>query len=104
MKKNKKSIEYAGIKVTKVKNAHVKPIPPFKTLQEEADFWGTHDLLDDVDEGTMVGFHAANKDTVMSVRFEKKDIEALRRQAFHIGVGPTTLVRMWIREKLHSAR
>lgn len=90
------------VKIKQVKKGSIKPIPPFKSLEEEANFWDTHSFVDKIDEGTMVGFHAANKDAIVSVRFEPKDLEVLRRNAFTRGIGPTTLVRMWVLEKLQT--
>ncbi len=90
------------IQSTFVKDAGVKPIPPFKNLEEEANFWDSHSVVDDIDEGTIVGFHRANKDRTLSVRFAEKDIQTLRREAFRRGIGPTTLARMWLLEKLQN--
>ena len=78
-------------------------MPPFKTLKEEADFWDTHDAVDDIDEGTVVGFHKANKTGTLTIRFDKKDLQTLREEAFNKGIGPTTLARMWLKERI-SAR
>lgn len=85
-----------------VKNARVEPVPPFKTLEEEANFWDTHSTVDDINEGTTVGFHRANKTQTLTVRFTKKDLQKLREKAFEKGIGPTTLARMWLLEKLHT--
>lgn len=90
------------IKITIVKDAGVKPIPPFKTLDEEANFWDSHSLVDKIEEGALVGFHAANKSRTITVRFPEKALYELRRQAFRLGIGPTTLVRMWTLEKLQA--
>ena len=88
------------IKITIAKNAGVDPMPPFKTLNEEANFWDTHSLVDKIEEGAFVGFHAANKSRTITIRFPEKALQKLRRQAFRLGIGPTTLVRMWTLEKL----
>lgn len=90
------------MKVTFVKKGTIKPIKPFKTLEEEANFWDTHSVLDEINEGTLVGFHQANKTSTLTVRFSPKDIQKLREKAFQRGIGPTTLARMWIREKLNK--
>ena len=78
----------------------VKPIPPFETIEEEAEFWDTHSAVDEIDEGTLVGFHRARKTGSLTVRFQPEDIQRLREEALQHGVGPTTLVRMWILEHL----
>ena len=75
-------------------------MPPFKSLDEEAAFWETHDAVKGIDEGTTVGFHQANKTGTLTVRFEPSDLQKIREQAYQKGVGPTTLVRMWVRDQL----
>lgn len=88
------------VKITRVKTGTIKPIKPFKNLEEEANFWDTHSALDEINDGTLVGFHQANKTSTLTVRFDPRDIQKLREKAFHSGIGPTTLARMWIRERL----
>ena len=91
------------IKVTKVKDAGFKPIPPFKTMEEEANFWDTHSVVDAIDDGTFVGFHVANKTRSVTIRFSEEDIQKLRDKAFKLDIGPTDLARKWVTEKLHAA-
>ncbi len=43
-------------------------------------------------------------DKVIPVRMPSDSWEELRREARELGVGPSTLARMWILEKLRSAR
>ncbi len=43
-------------------------------------------------------------DHVIPVRLSSDKWEAMRREAAEVGVGPTTLARMWILEKLRSVR
>lgn len=85
-----------------MKKGGIRPIPPFKTLEDEAHFWDTHDIVEEVDDGTLVGFQQANKSKIITVRFEPKYLKVLREQAFRRGLGPTTLVRMWVMEKLQQ--
>jgi ribosome-binding ATPase YchF (GTP1/OBG family) len=40
------------IKTKQVKKATIQPIKPFQTLEEEAAFWDTHSVLDEITEGT----------------------------------------------------
>ena len=42
-------------------------------------------------------------DKVIPVRLPSAKWEELRREALELGVGPTTLARMWILEKLRQA-
>jgi len=43
-------------------------------------------------------------DKVIPVRLASREWEELRREALELGIGPTTLSRMWILEKLRSLR
>jgi hypothetical protein len=43
-------------------------------------------------------------DKVIPVRLSADKWEALREEARELGVGPSTLVRMWVLEKLRQAR
>ncbi len=88
------------VKITIAKKGTIKPIPPFKTLEEEAKFWDTHSAVDEINEGTTVGFHRANKTHTITIRFEPKKLQSLREKADRMGVGPTTLARMWILKEL----
>ncbi len=91
------------VKIKIAKRDTVKPVPPFKTLDEEAKFWDTHSAIDEINEGTTVGFHHANKTHTITIRFEPKKLQFLREKADRMGVGPTTLARMWIMEKLSQS-
>ena len=56
---------------------------------------------DDDDEEVEVEFKQP-LDKVIPVRLTADKWSALRREATELGVGPTTLARMWILEKLRS--
>lgn len=90
------------MKVTFVKKGTMKPIKPFKSFEEEATFWDKHDALDVLGKDIKVGVHRALKDNTLTIRFESDDIQKLRGKASYLGIGPTTLARMWIREKLQT--
>jgi predicted DNA binding CopG/RHH family protein len=82
--------------------AHGK-IPAFNNIEEEAEFWDTHDITDFLDELTpvklVVGGELAER---LTVRLEQADREELARQAAAKGVGPSTLARMWLKERLRE--
>lgn len=82
----------------------VKPIPPFETIEEEAEFWDSHSAVGEIDEGTVVGFHRSRKTGSLTIRFEPEDIQRIREQAQQQGIGPTTLARVWILERLRRTR
>lgn len=81
-----------------------KRIPTFKTVQEEAAFWDTHDIADYLDELEVVNgrYHPPTNETktVMTIRVApslKEQIEAIARS---YDIPASSLVRMWIVEKI----
>lgn len=92
------------VRIKQTKKEGIKPIKPFKTLDEEAEFWDTHSIVDEINEGTLVGFHQAKKTDTVTIRIDKKNLQRLRESAFQKGIGPTTLARMWLMEKLQASR
>lgn len=90
-------------KVKLEKKHTFKPLKPFKSIDEEADFWDTHSVVDEINDGTLVGFHQANKTSTITIRFQPEHLQKLRDKAFKKGIGPTTLVRMWVLKQLSHA-
>ncbi|MSQ09904.1 MAG: hypothetical protein EXR52_02720 [Dehalococcoidia bacterium] len=78
-----------------------EPIPTFSTPEEEASFWDTHDVADYWDEfqPAKVRF-AKNLSQGITIRLDPETLDLLRKTAHERGIGPTTLVRMWILEHL----
>ena len=71
------------------------------TDEQIHEFWKTHDSGDYWDEMEPVEVHVKRPQTrAVSVKLEVKDIAHLRQIADEMGVGHTTLIRMWIKEKL----
>jgi predicted DNA binding CopG/RHH family protein len=78
-------------------------IPQFATREEEARWWDTHDLADYQDEFKTVRAHfAKNLSEGITIRFDPETLNTLRQQAKKKGIGPTTLARMWILERLEQ--
>lgn len=77
-------------------------IPAFQSIEEEAEFWDTHSVLDFPDEFEYVGFEEprAKKDAPITIRLDSADRARLRAEAEKMGIGPSTLARIWIKEKL----
>ena len=88
------------MKVTFVKKGTIKPTKSFKSLEEEANFWDTHDGVDVFGKDIKVGFHQSLKSDTLTIRFQPKHIQIIKNEALKMGIGPTTLARMWIMEKL----
>lgn len=80
-------------------------IPRFETVEEAAEFWDTHsvaDFADEIEEVADVIFVRAAAKKGMTVRLEQDTLAALTEQARKMGIGPSTLARMWILERLRA--
>lgn len=76
-------------------------IPKFKTREEEARWWDTHNLSDYQDEfKTVKARFAKNLSEGIHVRLDPDTLKKLRQEANQKGIGPTTLVRMWVMQQL----
>lgn len=77
------------------------PVPEFKSYKEEANFWDSHSLADYQDLLKPVKFKfAKNLSTPLTIRMDEKTLNKLREEAHKKGIGPTTLARMWIMERI----
>jgi hypothetical protein len=83
---------------------HPRRIPEFRSREDEATFWDTHDVTDYLDElrPVRVSF-TPNLSAGMTVQLDPADREALARIAAERGIGPAALVQMWIKERLRQA-
>ena len=81
----------------------VDKIPQFKTEQEEADFWDSHDSTDFLDETEAVDVTFVDARPAMkqiSLRLDPSVISQLKSLARSKGVGYQTMIRMWVMERL----
>ena len=75
-------------------------IPKFKNLQEERDFWDTHDSADyedefePIDEDIEFIMVRAQPKKPMTIRLEPDVVTLLTQEAKSVGVGASTLARM----------
>jgi len=78
-------------------------IPAFNSIEEEAAFWDTHDFTDFTEESTPVqvtiGQELAQR---LTLRLDQEDRQALAKRARAKGIGPSTLARMWLKERLRQ--
>lgn len=78
-------------------------IPSFRNIEEEAEFWDTHDTTDFPDEfksvEVTIGGNLAER---LTLRLDKDDRTELARRARAMGVGPSTLARIWLKERLRQ--
>jgi len=91
--------------MTKKKLSKANHIPEFATLEEEAEFWDTHSTAD-YEHGfkpVRVRF-AKNLSNGITIRFDPDTLQKVRLVAHTKGIGPTTLIRMWVLERLQEAK
>jgi predicted DNA binding CopG/RHH family protein len=82
----------------------MRRIPRFSSREEEAAFWDTHDIADYQDELKSVRVRfSKNLSEGITIRLDPQTLEELRAQAQEKGIGPTTLARMWILERLRES-
>lgn len=78
-------------------------IPDFASKEEETAFWDSHDFTDFLDETRPVKLRVAkNLSDGVTVRLDPRDRTELDRRAQEQGIGPSTLIRMWIKERLRQ--
>ncbi|HEU5423542.1 MAG TPA: CopG family antitoxin [Nitrolancea sp.] len=78
-------------------------IPEFTSREEEAEFWDTHDIADYWDDLKPVRVRFSQQlSEGITVRLDPETLARLRERARKLGVGPTTLARMWIIEQLRA--
>jgi hypothetical protein len=69
--------------------------PPLEELAQDAT-WNDDDEVVEIEVKRPL-------DKVIPVRLTSDNWEALRQEATKLGVGPTTLARMWLLERLNRA-
>lgn len=78
-------------------------IPTFANIEEEAEFWDTHDFTDFLEESRPVQVTVSPELAErLTLRLEQRDRQQLMALAREKGIGPSTLARMWIRERLRQ--
>jgi predicted DNA binding CopG/RHH family protein len=80
-----------------------KRIPEFASLEEEAAFWDTHSTADYEAECTPVRVRFGKRlSSGVTIRLDPDTLQQLRTMAQEKGIGPTTLIRMWVLERLRD--
>ncbi len=79
-------------------------VPAFRDEGEAGAFWDTHSPLDYAGEfqEAKVTFARPLVRRGLTVKLSEDTIAQLRELAHRRGIGPSTLVRMWILEHLHA--
>lgn len=79
-------------------------IPEFSSREQEAEFWDTHSIADYEDEFKPVRVRfAKNLSEGITIRLDPETLRKVRSLAREKGLGPTTLIRMWVLEHLKEA-
>lgn len=84
---------------------NLKPVPKFKSEDEEREFWQTHDTADYFDLARAVPARFPNlKPTTKSItiRLPLALLEALKVEANKRDVPYQSLVKIWLNEKLRE--
>ena len=78
-------------------------IPEFESREEMAAWFDTHDTADYEEEFRPVKERfAKNLSEGLHIRVAPDSLTKLRETAYHQDIGPTTLARMWILERLRT--
>ena len=88
---------------TKRRPRKVDPIPEFKSREEEAEFWDTHDFTDNWDQWKLVkvSFKLEPWESI-SVSLDAHNMKLLRARAKQEGMAVESLVQVWILERLQG--
>ena len=82
--------------------ASTNPIPHFTSREEEAAWFEAH-MADAWSKAKPVKVHfPKNLSAGLNIRLDPQSLEQLRSVAHDKGVGPTTLARMWVKERLKA--
>ena len=80
-------------------------IPSFNSIEEEADFWDTHDSTDFLDSLVPVEVSIGpNFPRSVALHLSPEENAALNQQAEQEGVEPSALVRKWVVEHLRKTK
>ena len=80
-------------------------VPQFKNREEEAEFWETHDTTEFEDEFEEVRVKVARPlSHILAVRLDAPTIDRLADIGRAKGLGPSTLARMWLLERLEQEK
>lgn len=79
-----------------------KKWPEFKSYEEEAEFWDTHNIRE-YDKFERVELEVdKNFAHTLSIRLNGELLTKLKKRAEKKGLGVTTFIRMWLRERLEE--
>ena len=75
----------------------------FQDRSKEADFWKKN-ISQAWSGGKLIKVQFAKKlSETINIRLDQKTLRIVRSRASKKGIGPTQLIRMWIKERIDSA-
>lgn len=77
-------------------------IPQTDSIQELAKFWDAHDLTEFEGQLEEVVEPVFERETVVRIRLQPKDIDAVKAVATSKGIDYTDLIREWVLEKVQT--
>jgi hypothetical protein len=83
----------------------INKIPKFSNIKEEADFWDKHSITDYLPElkPSKLSYKTkGERKEVVTIRFSLALKEELSKVADEYDISPSSLVRMWVVDKLHD--
>ena len=86
------------------KNPQPHPsVPQFASREEEAAFWDTHDITNFTADTKPVRMRLKKPlGTGITMRLDTETLKQLQEKAAAKGIGPSSLARMWLLERLHQ--
>lgn len=84
---------------------NIKKIPKFKSIQEEAKFWDTHDITDywgDMEKISIEFIPAQRKAESVTIRIEAALKKRLEQVARKNRLSLSTIARLWLIDRLQE--
>ena len=89
------------IEANELEEQRTSRIPKFASMEEEAEFWDTHDITDFLDELEPAELEFSGKLAQgLVVRFDTDTFKKVCSIAREVGVTPDALVHQWVAERL----
>ena len=78
-------------------------IPQMDSIQEMAQFWDTHGVVDFEDELQEVTEPVFERDTVVRVRLSSEEAETVDKMAKSQGIDAAHLIRQWVLQRVKTS-
>ena len=79
-------------------------LPKTDSIEELAQFWDSHDLIDFDDQLEEVPEPVFERDVTFTVHLDRDKADAVRQLAESKGVPATELIQLWVDEKIDATR